>query len=63
MLTIRTDDGGTWFRPGETLRGTVSWHLEEDDEAAQLWEHVSPQTPFWFTIAASSTSAITRSCW
>lgn len=42
MLTIQTRDGGTWFRPGETIEGTVSWHLDEDAQAIEV-------NLFWYT--------------
>jgi hypothetical protein len=42
MLTIQTRDGGTWFRPGETIEGTVSWHLDRQAEAIEV-------RLFWFT--------------
>ena len=42
MLTIHTDSGGTWFRPGEKIEGTVSWHLDEDAEAIEV-------RLFWYT--------------
>jgi len=42
MLTISTADGGTWFKPGETIEGTVSWHLEDDAEAIEI-------RLFWYT--------------
>ena len=47
MLAIRTNDGGTWFRPGEALRGTVSWHLEEDAEELEV-------RLFWYTTGKGS---------
>ena len=36
VLTITTDEGGSWFRPGETIRGTVGWHLDDDAEALEV---------------------------
>jgi hypothetical protein len=42
MLTIHTGDGQTWFRPGESIEGTVSWHLDEDAEAIEV-------RLFWYT--------------
>ena len=47
MLTLQTSDGGTWFRPGETIRGTVSWHLDEDAEALEV-------RLFWYTAGKGS---------
>lgn len=39
MLTIQTRDGGAWFRPGETIEGTVSWHIDDADavEVRLFW--------------------------
>lgn len=42
MLTIEIRDGGTWFKPGETIEGTASWHLDEEAEAVDV-------RLFWFT--------------
>ncbi len=42
MLTITTETGGTWYRPGEAARGSVAWLLEEEAEAVEL-------RLFWFT--------------
>ena len=47
MLTIQTRDGGTWFRPGETVEGTVSWHLDEDARAVEV-------RLFWYTEGKGS---------
>ncbi len=42
MLTISTNDGGAWFKPGETITGTVFWQLDEEAEAVEV-------RLFWFT--------------
>ena len=47
MLTIQTRDGGTWFRPGETVEGTVSWHLDGDAKAIEV-------RLFWYTEGKGS---------
>jgi hypothetical protein len=47
MLTIQTRDGGTWFKPGEAIEGTVSWHLDEDAEAVEV-------RLFWYTRGKGS---------
>ena len=47
MLTIETRDGGTWFKPGETIEGTVSWQLGEDAEAVEV-------RLFWYTAGKGS---------
>jgi len=42
MLTIRTDGGRTWFRPGEVIEGEVSWLLDTDADALEV-------RLFWYT--------------
>ena len=42
MLSLATDSGGSWFKPGETIRGSVSWRLPEKIQALEL-------RLFWFT--------------
>jgi hypothetical protein len=42
MLTIQTREGGTWFRPGETIQGEASWHLDGEAESIEI-------RLFWFT--------------
>lgn len=42
MLTIRTDGGRTWFRPGEVIEGDVSWLLDTDAEDLEI-------RLFWYT--------------
>lgn len=42
MLTISTDEGGTWFKPGESIRGNVFWQLEEEPDAVEV-------RLFWYT--------------
>jgi hypothetical protein len=42
MLTIEIRDGGTWFKPGETIEGTVTWQLEDEADAIEV-------RLFWFT--------------
>ena len=27
MLTLQTNDGGAWFKPGELIEGRASWYL------------------------------------
>ena len=46
-LTIATDSGGTWFKPGERIEGTASWHLDEDADALEV-------RLFWFTSGKGS---------
>ena len=47
MLTINTTDGGHWFKPGETVEGKVSWHLEDDADAIEI-------RLFWYTEGKGS---------
>jgi hypothetical protein len=47
VLEIRTDGGATWFKPGETIAGTASWHLESGAEALEV-------RLFWFTSGKGS---------
>lgn len=47
MLTIQTRNGGTWFKPGETIEGTVSWQLGEDADAVEV-------RLFWYTAGKGS---------
>ena len=47
MLTITTEGGGTWFKPGERVDGTASWHLDADAEALEL-------RLFWYTSGKGS---------
>jgi len=42
MLTIRTDGGRTWFRPGEIVEGDVSWLLDTDADDLEI-------RLFWYT--------------
>ena len=42
MLTISINEGGRWFKPGETINGTVEWFLDDDAEAVEV-------RLFWFT--------------
>jgi hypothetical protein len=42
VLTLHTDEGRTWFRPGEVIRGEASWQLEEEAEAVEI-------RLFWYT--------------
>jgi hypothetical protein len=42
MVTLATENGGTWYRPGERVRGSVAWRLEGAPEALEL-------RLFWFT--------------
>ena len=47
MLTITTEGGGTWFKPGERVDGTASWHLDADAEALEV-------RLFWYTSGKGS---------
>jgi len=47
MLTIHTDEGGTWFKPGELIKGRASWHLEDEVEAIEI-------RLFWYTSGKGS---------
>ncbi len=47
MLTIDTGDGGRWFKPGETIEGKVSWHLDDDAGAIEI-------RLFWYTEGKGS---------
>jgi hypothetical protein len=42
MLTISIDEGGRWFKPGETINGTVEWFLDDDVDEVEV-------RLFWFT--------------
>jgi len=42
VLTITTESGGTWYRPGEIVRGSVTWRLEEEPVGLEI-------RLFWFT--------------
>lgn len=42
MLALSTDQGGRWFKPGETIRGNAEWHLDGDAEAIDV-------RLFWYT--------------
>jgi hypothetical protein len=47
MLEITTRGGGRWFKPGETVGGTATWHLDGDAEAIEV-------RLFWFTSGKGS---------
>ena len=47
MLTINTTDSGRWFKPGETIEGEVSWHLDDDAGAIEI-------RLFWYTDGKGS---------
>jgi len=42
VLTLRTADGRTWFRPGAVVEGEASWQLVEEAEAVEI-------RLFWYT--------------
>ena len=42
LLTISTKGGGSWFKPGEELEGTVFWQLDEEADAVDV-------RLFWYT--------------
>jgi hypothetical protein len=42
VLTLQTTDGGSWFKPGELIEGTASWHLDDEVEAIEV-------RLFWYT--------------
>jgi hypothetical protein len=42
ILRIKTDGSATWFRPGSTVGGDVSWHLDADTDAVEV-------RLFWYT--------------
>jgi len=42
VLTLRTSEGRTWFRPGAIIEGEASWQLEEEAEAVAI-------RLFWYT--------------
>jgi hypothetical protein len=42
VLTISIDEGGRWFKPGETIRGTAEWFLDDDPDEFEV-------RLFWFT--------------
>ncbi len=42
VLSLRTADGRTWFRPGEVIDGEAAWQLAEDAEAVDI-------RLFWYT--------------
>jgi hypothetical protein len=47
MLTVHTNDGGTWFKPGELIEGRATWHLDGEVEAVEV-------RLFWFTTGKGS---------
>ncbi len=47
MLTIHTNDGGSWFKPGELIEGRASWHLDGDTDAVEI-------RLFWHTSGKGS---------
>jgi hypothetical protein len=47
MLTIHTNDGGTWFKPGELIEGRASWHLDGEADAVEI-------RLFWYTSGKGS---------
>jgi hypothetical protein len=47
ILTIETVDGQVWFKPGTTVAGEASWHLDGDADAVEL-------RLFWFTEGKGS---------
>lgn len=42
MLTITSESGGTWYRPGEIVLGSVTWRLEKEPVGLEI-------RLFWFT--------------
>ena len=42
VLTLQTNDGGTWFKPGELVEGRATWHADEEIEAVEV-------RLFWYT--------------
>lgn len=42
ILTLRTAEGRTWFRPGELVEGEASWQLEDEAEVVET-------RLFWYT--------------
>lgn len=42
ILRIKTDRSESWFKPGSSLDGEGSWHLDADAEAVEI-------RLFWFT--------------
>jgi hypothetical protein len=42
ILRIKTDHGETWFKPGSTIGGDASWHLENEADALEV-------RLFWYT--------------
>ncbi len=47
MLSLTTSDGATWFKPGTTIEGTASWHLDDEAEALEV-------RLFWYTTGKGS---------
>jgi len=42
ILRIKTDDAQTWFKPGTTIGGDASWHLDATTDALEV-------RLFWYT--------------
>lgn len=42
QLTLELNDGRTQYRPGEAIRGTANWYLDESAEALEV-------RIFWYT--------------
>ena len=42
VLRLSTEGSESWFRPGRSIAGQASWHLDTDAEAIEL-------RLFWFT--------------
>jgi hypothetical protein len=47
MLSLTTTDNATWFKPGTTIGGTASWHLDEQADALEV-------RLFWYTTGKGS---------
>ena len=47
MLTVHTNHGGSWFKPGELIEGRASWHLDHEVDAIEI-------RLFWYTSGKGS---------
>lgn len=41
-LVVTTADGGSWFKPGETIKINVEWYLDDEADAVEV-------RLFWYT--------------
>ena len=41
-LVLKTSEGGTWFKPGETIKVNAEWYLDDEADAIEV-------RLFWYT--------------